>query len=333
MYRNRFLNTTILKDRFGRIHNYLRISVTDRCNLNCIYCAPFREFNLKPREELLSIEEIERIVKIFANLGIKKVRITGGEPFLRKGVFELLQRISKIEKIEKIGITTNGVLLKNYIEKLEEVKIKNLNVSLDTLNKNKFEKITLSDKFSQVFEGINLAILRGFNLKINVVVMKGINDDEIIDLVEFFKDKPVTLRFIEYMPFGTKDDFFKFFLPYKKILEIISKKYNIKPVLKNEGVSKDYIIEGFLGKVGFITSISEKFCNSCNRLRITADGKLRTCLFTSREIDLKQLLRNGKSELEIKKAILNVLKEKDKSHPEIEEFLKKNKFLMRDIGG
>ena len=333
MYRNRFLNTTILKDRFGRIHNYLRISVTDRCNLNCIYCAPFREFNLKPREELLSIEEIERIVKIFANLGIRKVRITGGEPFLRKGVFELLQRISKIEKIEKIGITTNGVLLKNYIEKLEEIKIKNLNVSLDTLNKNKFEKITLSDKFSQVFEGINLAILRGFNLKINVVVMKGINDDEIIDLVEFFKDKPVTLRFIEYMPFGTKDDFFKFFLPYKKILEIISKKYNIKPVLKNEGVSKDYIIEGFLGKVGFITSISEKFCNSCNRLRITADGKLRTCLFTSREIDLKQLLRNGKSELEIKKAILNVLKEKDKSHPEIEEFLKKNKFLMRDIGG
>jgi cyclic pyranopterin phosphate synthase len=322
-----------LKDRFGRRHTYLRISVTDRCNLNCIYCAPFRKFNLKPREEILSLEEIEKILKIFVKLGIKKVRITGGEPLLRKGIFDLLQKISKIKGIEKIGITTNGTLLKNYIDKLERINIKNLNVSLDTLNKNKFEKITLSDKFYDVLEGINLAILKGFNLKINTVIMKGINDDEIINFIDFFRDKPLTLRFIEYMPLGTKDEFLKFFLPYENMVKIINEKYVLKPVFKNDGVSKDYIVEGFKLKVGFITSISSKFCDNCNRLRITADGKLRTCLFALKEIDLKEFLRNGKDEKEIKKIILNALKEKEYSRPEIEEFLNKNKYLMRNIGG
>lgn len=323
-----------LIDTYGRLHNYLRISVTDRCNLRCVYCMPSDGIELKPHSEILSFEEITKLAKLFAELGVTKIRITGGEPLVRKNLSSLILSLKKIEGIKNVGITTNGILLKNYVNDLKSAGLDGVNISLDTLSKDKFRRITLRDNFDDVLSGINTALHAGISpVKLNVVVMGGINDDEILDFVEFVKDKNLELRFIEYMPFKSNGWTNARFLPYSQMINLISSKYTLTPIENSESVAKNYTIKEFKGRIGFITSITEHFCSDCRRLRLTADGWLKTCLFFPAEKNLKELIRSNTSDSELKKVIVETLKQKKFMHPEIEELVNQENNSMIEIGG
>lgn len=284
-------------DRYNRQINYLRVSVTDRCNLRCIYCMPDGIKKLLPHKEILSYEEILRVVKIATEIGINKVRITGGEPLIRKNIVDFLERLSNIEKIKDIGITTNGVFLKKYVKDLKSAGLKRLNISLDSLKKDKFKVITGVDALEKVLEGIEEAEKLGFEpIKINVVVMKGINDDEVIDFVKWSKEVSYQIRFIEFMPIGENSRWSKnLFISRKEIKEKIESTVgSLTPVkVDRSGPAEYFSVEGAKGLIGFISPITTHICARCNRLRLTADGRLRPCLFSDREIDLKSLIRAG----------------------------------------
>ncbi|MBU1298697.1 MAG: GTP 3',8-cyclase MoaA [Bacteroidetes bacterium] len=336
---------TSLLDSFNRIHNYLRISVTDRCNFRCSYCLPAisdskkqagmqaNGIDLKPRQEILTFDEIYRVAKILSELGVNKVRLTGGEPLARKDVEALIIRISSLYNIKTIGMTTNGYYLAEKVELLKNSGLTHLNISLDTLNPSRFKEITLRDGLDKVMKGIYSAIDAGFDaLKLNVVVIRGFNDDEILNFVDFVQDKPIQVRFIEYMPFKNNSWREDGFVPYDEIKNNISDKYDL---ITSDGgkVSKDFSIDGFVGSVGFITSISNHFCGTCNRLRMTADGHLKTCLFSNDEVSIMALLRNGASDDEIKSLILDTLKQKNEMHDGIAGLLKSENRSMLQIGG
>lgn len=330
-------SSNILKDSFGRMHEYLRISVTEKCNLRCKYCMPEGGIKLKPKNELLTFDEIVKLSKIFVSHGIKKIRITGGEPFVRKDLPILLSQISEIESLQSIAISTNGILLSNYVDELKKLKLVNINVSLDSLKKEKFEYITRYSSLENVLNGINKCIASEIeNLKLNVVVMRGFNDDEILDFVQFAIEKNIPVRFIEYMPFnGNGWNEFKM-IPYQEIIQIIEKKYQLEKIVSNEfisGPAKEYKISGTNAKLGFISTMSEHFCSSCNRLRLTSDGKLRSCLFSKDGVDLKKMLRENSSEAEILSAIKSELMLKWKEHPDAETLQELNDRSMVAIGG
>lgn len=324
-----------LVDNFGRIHSYLRISVTDRCNLRCTYCMPHEGFYWKEHSEILSYEEIRRIAKLFVELGITKIRLTGGEPTLRKNIEDLIYKLSLLPGLDTLAMTTNGVLLKDKALVYKECGLNTINISLDTLKKEKFVQITKRDNFEQVMEGINSSIKAEFSqIKLNVVVMKGINDDEILDFVDFIKDKPVNVRFIELMPFKENNWDFSYLLPYANIKETIEKKYKLIPIKKDvSNVAKDFCIRGFLGTVGFITSMSENFCGNCNRLRLTADGSFKTCLFSSPEADLKKAMRTGATDKELISMIISALNRKPAGHKSVEDLVNEENRRMIEIGG
>jgi cyclic pyranopterin phosphate synthase len=289
-----------LVDSLGRLHTYLRISVTDRCNLRCAYCMPPGGIMLKAREELLSFEEIERVAVACAAMGVSKVRISGGEPLVRKGVEELVARIGAIEGIEQVTMTTNGVLLAEKIGVLKQAGLRRVNVSLDTLCPGRFEELTGSKDFDRVMGGIFAAMEEVLApLKLNVVVLGGVNDDELIDFIEFVRDKPVEVRFIEFMPFRGNRWRRGRLVPYSKMLETISESYSLTPIVDASeplSVAKSYAVEGYTGTVSFISSLTERFCRSCNRIRLTADGGIKTCLFHPPEISLREAMRNGASD-------------------------------------
>jgi len=299
-----------MKDSFNRNINYLRISVTDRCNLRCIYCMPAEGIKLLPHNEILSYEEILKIIKIATTIGISKIRITGGEPLLRKDVVSFIEKTVRIEQIKDIGMTTNGVLLKKYAKDLYQAGLKRINVSLDSLEEDKFKKITRFGSLKDVLEGIDSAYRVGLNpIKINVVVMRGINDDEIEKFARLSLQVPYQIRFIEFMPIGHNYWGEELFISTKEIKQKIQ--YNVgtlTPVqVKKSGPAEYFMLEGAKGLLGFISPLTTHICSMCNRLRLTADGKLRPCLFSDKEIDLKKILRSGASQEEIKQILIKAI--------------------------
>ncbi|MEZ4527611.1 MAG: GTP 3',8-cyclase MoaA, partial [Desulfobacterales bacterium] len=292
-----------LIDRFDRTLSYLRVSITDRCNLKCMYCMPpGRQIRWLSHSEILRYEEILRIVRIGVGLGISKVRITGGEPLVRKDVYDFLGELNRIPGICDISLTTNGILLKENLEKLKEAGIRRLNVSLDTLSREKYTQITGMDAFVQVMEGIEKAAELGFDpVKINTVVMRGINDGELIDIARISLSRPFHMRFIEYMPIGdaVQDRNRQILAP--EIMKLLSTVDEILPVDRNarDGPAERYRFRNGRGEIGFIRPVSHHFCTQCNRLRLTARGGLRPCLLSDREIDIKTPLRNGASDREL----------------------------------
>ena len=275
-----------MKDRFGRDITYLRISVTDLCNLRCKYCMPESGVESLCHSDILSLEEIVEIVKVAAKNGITKIRLTGGEPLVRHGFVHLCKEISKIEQIEDIAITTNGVHLKNMVDDLFENKVKRINFSLDTLVKEKYNDITRRNDFEKTMESLFYAIEKGFKVKLNVVLIGGFNDDEIENFVKLANDYDLEVRFIELMQIGETANWSKDkFVSNKIVLEKV-------PKLEFDGVSgvaKIYKIKGQKGKIGLISPISCSFCSDCNRIRLTSDGKLKPCLHSKDEINLKGL--------------------------------------------
>lgn len=306
-----------LIDPCNRKLNYLRISITDRCNLRCIYCVPHGFIPKVPHKEILSYEEILHIVRISVGLGISKVRITGGEPLVRKGVYDFLKRLTKIEGLLDISLTTNGVLLKDNINKIKSAGIKRINISLDTLNRKKYRKITGYDFFNQVWEGIELAQKMGFDpVKINVVPLKGINDDELPDIAALSIAYPFHIRFIEYMPMGTNQMESDPHLLFPEIKKRIDQFGKLIPVEKdmNDGPAERFKFESAKGEIGFIRPISQHFCNTCNRLRLTASGQLRPCLMSDVQVDLKTPLRKGCSDAELAEVFLQAVRLKPLGH-------------------
>ncbi|WP_353683842.1 GTP 3',8-cyclase MoaA [Thermodesulfovibrio sp. 3907-1M] len=300
-----------MNDNFNRNIDYLRISVIDRCNLRCIYCMPEEGIkNLLPHEEILSYEEILKIIRIATTTGISKIRVTGGEPLLRKNIVSFIERASRIEGIKDIGMTTNGILLKKYARSLFEAGLKRVNVSLDSLNEDKFRAITRLGSLKEVLEGIEEAQMVGLNpVKINMVVMKGVNDDEIERFARWSIEVPYQIRFIEFMPVGQNNWKKELFISREEIKQKIENTVgSLIPVqIKKSGPAEYFMLEGAKGLLGFISPLSTHICTRCNRLRLTAEGKLRPCLFSDREIDLKRVLRSGASEDEIRQIIIKAI--------------------------
>ena len=299
--------------------NYLRISVTDRCNFKCLYCVPSSPFSVIAYDKIASYEEILRITRLACELGITKVRITGGEPFVRKDIFSFLERLCSIESLKDISITTNGSLVtQEKIKKLIALGIKRLNFSLDTLDPVKFARITGRDRFQQVRDSIFSAHDLGLSpVKINTVILRGINDDEIEDLTALTINHPFHIRFIEYMPMGDSAVEKQQQILTREIQDKIESRLGkLVPVKRNanDGPAKKYQIENARGIVGFITPISSHFCSECNRLRLTSRGTLRPCLLNNYEEDILNPLRNGASDDELKQIIINTLTKKPSFH-------------------
>lgn len=326
----------MIKDKFGRKINYLRISVTDRCNLRCIYCMPQEGIKLFPHKEILSYEEIITVAKAGRSIGIDTIRITGGEPLIRKNLSYLIEQIKNIDGIQDLAITTNGILLEKMLKELVSAGLKRANISLDSLKRDRFFNITRQDALHDVLKGIEKSIEAGlYPIKINMVVIKGLNDDEIIDFVRLTENQPLIVRFIEYMPWGSLEKWDeKKILSAKEIKTIIEKEYGkILPAnINSKGPADNFYINGFKGFIGFITPLSEHFCGRCNRIRLTADGKLRLCLFSQQEIDIKSKLRTGSSIEELSDFIVKAINQKPEKI-DIKSHIKNHPREMSQIGG
>ncbi|CAG9772924.1 unnamed protein product [Ceutorhynchus assimilis] len=309
-----------ITDTFGRHHTYLRISLTEKCNLRCQYCMPEEGVNLTAKSNLLSTEEILKIANIFVKNGVNKIRLTGGEPTVRKDLIQIIENLKSIPGLQTVAMTTNGLTLTRQLVAFQKAGLDILNVSLDTLNPEKYEKITRRNGWKRAMMGIDLALQLGYNpVKINCVVMKGINDSEVIDFVELTKNKNVDVRFIEYMPFsGNKWNENKM-VSYKEMVDNIKSNYTgFYPMInKPNDTSKAWKVPGYKGQIGFITSMSEHFCGSCNRLRLTADGNLKVCLFGNTEVSLRDALRAQCSEDDLTALIGAAVKRKKKQHADI----------------
>lgn len=291
-----------ITDNHGRPVNYLRLAVTDRCNLRCYYCMPAEGVQYLERKELLSYEEMERLVSVLSHMGVNKLRITGGEPFLRKDLIHFLTNIRNNNRIEKISITTNGILTARYLDELKSLGINDINLSLDTLSKERFYQITRRDEFEKVMNTYHQMLKDDFAIKINMVVMKGWNGKEIVPMAKLAKDHPVEVRYIEEMPFnGSGTDHPKIYWNYQRILKRLTDEFPDLQKVENtpHSTSQLYQVPGFAGKIGIIPAYSRTFCGSCNRIRLTAQGQLKTCLYDHGRIDIKSLIRNGISDEEL----------------------------------
>jgi cyclic pyranopterin phosphate synthase len=299
-----------VQDKFGRPMRDLRVSVTDRCNFRCTYCMPFDEYTWIERNQVLSFEEIDRLVGIFVGLGVTKVRLTGGEPLVRRNLSNLIRQLNTHYATLDLSLTTNGALLGDQAVSLHAAGLRRINVSLDTLRQDRFQKLTQRGDLDQVLNGIQTAKAAGMTpIKINAVIIRGTNDDEILDLVRYARENRFEMRFIEYMDVGNAN---AWTLPNtvtkKEILEIIHKEFPVREVGRDNGSAPavDYEFVDGTGEVGIIGSVTEPFCASCTRARLTADGKLVTCLFSETGADLKALLRSGTDDAQIAAEIAKV---------------------------
>ncbi len=300
----------------GRKIDYLRFSITDKCDLRCRYCMPEKGITAKKHYEILRVEEMHRIIAIFNNCGVRKLRITGGEPLVSKTLFPLLESLTDID-LDDIGLTTNGQMLADMAKDLLAAGIKRINISLDTLNAADFVWITRGGSLAKTMDGIDAALKTGFHpVKLNTVAVKGFNDNQFINLALLCKDKPLHLRFIELMPIGTADLWNENnYISAEEIKQILLPLGELKPIkVQGSGPAKNYIIDGFRGSIGFITAISEHFCNQCNRLRFTFDGKLYTCLHYDKCYDFFPLLRENASDQEIINLIQEAISHKPLQH-------------------
>lgn len=350
----------LLTDSFARVMRDLRISLTDRCNFRCLYCLPETEeaanfyrgrFDavknpnpkrlplppLKPRSEILSFEEIERLVRIAAALGIQKIRLTGGEPLLRKDIEKLIARLSIIPGITDLALTTNGFLFAHKAEALHQVGLRRVSFSMDSLDSENFKKITGRDGLHEVLEGISLAKrLRMNPVKVNAVVIRGINDHELEALATFAVEQEIQFRFIEFMPLDSSRTWMKeLVVPGREILDRLAQRFDLEQVVPSNKAetARRWRIRGTRAEIGIIAPVTEPFCGHCNRLRLTADGKIRTCLFSLHEHDLKRLLRNGTPEKEIAAELKSIVLQKEARHHIGEENFVQPERTMSCIGG
>jgi len=326
-----------LIDSFGRVHNSLRISVTDRCNIRCFYCMPAGDVEFLPKEHLLTFEEIERLVRIGVTLGIDRVRLTGGEPLVRRDLSVLVQKLSAIEGIRDIGLTTNGVLLADQAQGLWDAGLRRLNVSLDALDPEVFRKVTRRDGYEKVLEGIEEARRVGFSpIKLNAVSVRGLTEDQIVPFGQLARDTDTVIRFIEFMPLDADSQWqrdkvlfaheiidrltsaFGPLVPAEQQRETLDDE---QPRASSEllpqhshSPSQDFVFSDGRGRIGFIASVSRPFCQSCNRFRVTAEGKLRNCLFSLEETDVKSLLRTEADDEAIAQAMLDCVAAKKEGH-------------------
>ncbi|XP_029098744.1 molybdenum cofactor biosynthesis protein 1 isoform X7 [Monodon monoceros] len=321
--RRRFLRehaapfSAFLTDSFGRRHSYLRISLTEKCNLRCQYCMPEEGVPLTPKADLLTTEELLTLARLFVKEGVDKIRLTGGEPLIRPDVVDIVAQLHQLEGLRTIGITTNGINLARLLPQLQEAGLSTINISLDTLVPAKFEFIVRRKGFHKVMEGIHKAIELGYSpVKVNCVVMRGLNEDELLDFVALTEGLPLDVRFIEYMPFDGNKWNFKKMVSYKEMLDTLRQQWPELEKLPEEesSTAKAFKIPGFRGRVSFITSMSEHFCGTCNRLRITADGNLKVCLFGNSEVSLRDHLRAGASEEELRRIIGAAVGRKKRQH-------------------
>lgn len=321
-----------MKDGIGRTIEYLRISLTDKCNLRCKYCMPEDGVCQLSHNDILTLEEAYRLTNILSKLGIKRVRITGGEPLVKKNVCKLISDINGIKELDQISLTTNGILLGEMVDDLTKAGIDDVNISLDTLDSEKYFELTGQDKLSTVLESIDLAIAKNLNPKINCVPMKEWNEEELVDIASLARDKEIDVRFIELMPTKYGKNYTK--INNSEVLKKLEEVFGEAEIVHNDeginGPAEYYSFEGFKGRVGFISPISNNFCSECNRIRLTPTGFLKLCLHQNDGIDLKVLLRSGKSDDEILESIKEAIKNKPKAHNMMQNAGDTN---MHKIGG
>ena len=279
-------------DGFNRAHDYLRISLTDNCNLRCFYCMPEEEYEFTPASRLMQVNEIVAIAQTFVDLGVTKIRLTGGEPLVRKDAAEIITKLAALPV--QLTITTNATRLHDFVDVIKQAGIKSINISLDTLQKDRFLLMTKRDQFEQVMKNINLMIDNGIHVKVNAVVIKGLNDSEINDFVRMTKEQPIHVRFIEFMPFtGNRWNSDKV-ITWQQILAQVSSEFEVTPIEREKHeTAKKYTVPGHLGTFAVISTMSAPFCGDCNRMRLTADGKMKNCLFSNTETDLLTPFRTG----------------------------------------
>lgn len=327
-----------LFDNHGRPINYLRLAVTDRCNLRCFYCMPEEGIHYLPKKELLTFEEIERVVGLLASLGISKLRLTGGEPFVRSDLMHLIRNIRGISEIKDIHLTTNGVLIEPHIQELKALGIASINLSLDTLDRERFKLITRRDEFDKTWAAFKALIEAGIPLKLNAVVMEGKNIDDILPMVALTRDYPISVRFIEEMPFnGEGSHYAHLAWTHRQILQHIRQAFPtlIKIDDPAHATAQHYQVPGFKGNLGVIAAFTRTFCGTCNRIRITAQGILKTCLYDDGVLNIKDLMRSGANDADIKNELLQAFSHRPKDGFEAEHRrkIKLVKESMSTIGG
>lgn len=324
-----------LIDRFNRPHTYLRIAVTDRCNLRCNYCMPREGVSWQPRHEILTLEEIARLARLFVANGVRKIRLTGGEPLVRSNIEWLVRELSSLPQLETLALTTNGTLLSNHAKRLRQSGLDRINISLDSLSRDCYARITGRDELPSVLEGIHAAELAGFQMiKLNSVVMAGVNDGELFDFVELTRDRPLHVRFIEYMPFPGNEWGQEKFVPWRTLRDSLRSCYPLIPLDKaSSDVARSFRVEGAMGTVSFISPLSDEFCADCNRIRLTADGSVKSCLLYPAEANLRDALRAGATDDNLLDIIRSALLQKQFAHPPIERLVQLENRCMSQIGG
>tara|TARA_X000000950_G_scaffold201358_1_gene242445 strand:+ start:3330 stop:4358 length:1029 start_codon:yes stop_codon:yes gene_type:complete len=330
-----FQNSTII-DRFGRVFNYLRIAINERCNLRCIYCMPEEGILFQEKDTLLDKNEICKIIKLTSELGVSKIRFTGGEPLLRNDLLDLIKYTYQQTNISSIHLTTNGVLLSKYINQLVKAGLDGINISLDTLDKEKFKKITRREELEKVLEGLDLAISsRIKSIKVNIVAMRDFNDNEIIDFVELTRYNDITVRFIELMPFDSHQIWKtgKFYKADQIVHDLKSHYNTLKPVTGSSTEYYIFKIKEYAGRVAVIPSYTRSLCSACNRIRVTADGNLLNCLYSRSETNMRDAIRNGMKDEDLKKLIVGSMQKKLKDGLIAQNQGNDSRESMTQIGG
>ena len=323
-----------LVDTFGRKINYLRLSVTDRCNMRCRYCMPEDGVEKLPHQEILSYEELNRIARAAVAQGIEKIRVTGGEPLVRKGIVPFLAGLASIPGLKQLVLTSNGLMLEEMAADLRSAGVQRLNISLDSLDPARFCEITRTGDLQRVLAGIAAADRAGFPIKINMVVMRGINDMEIDAIASLALERPYTVRFIEYMPSSREERWQSLVMPGQEILERLAARFPLQPLERNElaGPAREYRIPGAAGTLGIITPVTGHFCGDCNRIRVTSTGRAKSCLFSGDELDLKPYLGEGDAGL-LEEALRRIVLAKPGRHQMSRESANHTPFAMSAVGG